>query len=160
MPYNTTYQFVIPTDFATFAQNFYSDMTQEQFNSIEWHRGNAVRLTNGKEYPVAKVRNNTRLILYSAEYESYFIADYRIVEERTSDFVDDAPKKQKQQNVQGTETKDAMAPSTKNVAQAPTEPAVKETQEAVGSQEETPAPLRKKRPRIRVVANTTVNLSK
>lgn len=157
MPYNTPYLFAIPTYFTTFAQNFNSDMTQEQFNSIDWHRGNAVRLTNGKEYPVAKVRNKTRLLLYSAEYESYFIADYRIVEERTSDKIDDATETPNQQTQQRAGTKDIPA-SDENAAAAAQSPAARESIAAQVSAGETPAPARKKRPRIRVASQTPLHI--
>lgn len=62
-------------------------MTQQEFHSIEWNRGNVVRLNNGKEYPVKKAKKN-HLLLWSAEYEAYFVVDYRIIVEQTSNFVD------------------------------------------------------------------------
>ena len=48
-------------------------MSQEEYNNIDWQRGNIVRLTNGKEYPVKKPKKKY-LLLYSAEHESYFVA--------------------------------------------------------------------------------------
>ena len=61
-------------------------MTVEEFNQINWHRGNIVRLTNGKEYPVKKTRKNW-LILYSVEYHQFFIVNHTYVAERVSDNV-------------------------------------------------------------------------
>lgn len=66
-------------------------MTQEEYEATNWHRGNVVRLTNGKEYPVKKVKKRY-LLLYSYEYCAYFLADYMIIDCRTSDYVDDTPK--------------------------------------------------------------------
>lgn len=59
-------------------------MTQEDYFNIDWHRGNIVRLTNGKEYSVRKVFKKY-LLLYSEEYDAYFIADNRIIDARVSD---------------------------------------------------------------------------
>ena len=67
-------------------------MTQEEFQAIDWHRGNQVRLTNGKEYPVKKICKRF-LLLYTEEYNQFFIADYHIIDCRTSDAVDLTPKK-------------------------------------------------------------------
>lgn len=62
-------------------------MTQTEFNSINWHRGNEVRLTNGKEYLVKGIKGHGRyLLLYSAEYDSSFVADHVLVDCRTSDY--------------------------------------------------------------------------
>lgn len=62
-------------------------MTQEEFNAINWHRGNVVRLNNGKEYLVKGTKGHNRfLLLYSHEFDSSFVADYRIVDCRTSDY--------------------------------------------------------------------------
>lgn len=62
-------------------------MTQQEFNSINWHRGNVVKLENGKEYFVKGTKGHGKyLLLYSEEFESSFVADYRIVEARTSDY--------------------------------------------------------------------------
>ena len=49
-------------------------MTQKEYNNTDWQRGNVVRLTNGKEYPVKKPKKKY-LLLYSAEHESYFVAN-------------------------------------------------------------------------------------
>ena len=61
-------------------------MTAEEFNQINWHRGNIVRLTNGKEYPVKKARKNW-LVLYSEEYHKFFIVNHAYIDERVSDNV-------------------------------------------------------------------------
>jgi len=64
-------------------------MTVEQFYSINWQRGNVAKLTNGKEYPVKAVKSLGKyLLLYSEEYDKAFVADYRIVVSRTSDYVE------------------------------------------------------------------------
>lgn len=62
-------------------------MTQEEYNSIDWNRGNTVRLDNGKEYYVKGVKKRF-LLLYSEEYDSYFVSDHRIIESRTSDYIE------------------------------------------------------------------------
>lgn len=135
-------------------------MTQELFNSIDWHRGNSVRLTNGKEYPVKRVKKS-RLLLYSEEFDSFFTADFRIVEERTSDFIDDTPKAPKPQKIAEN---DAQAPATPNVAAEvkPTPVAVEAKTEApVDVKSETAAtdaPVKRKRPRIRIGAMTPQRL--
>ena len=67
-------------------------MTQDEYNKIDWQRGNVVRLTNGKEYPVKKPKKKY-LLLYSAEHESYFVANCDIIECRTSDNVEPYPEK-------------------------------------------------------------------
>ena len=62
-------------------------MTLQEFNGINWHRGNVVKLKNGKEYLVKGVKGHGRfLLLYSEEFDAKFVADYRIVECRTSDY--------------------------------------------------------------------------
>lgn len=62
-------------------------MTQEEFSKINWRRGNTVRLDNGKEYPVMGTKGHGRLLLlYSVEYQEYFVADHYIVDCRTSDY--------------------------------------------------------------------------
>lgn len=62
-------------------------MTQEEFNAINWHRGNTVKLINGKEYLVKGVKGRGRyLLLHSEEYNSCFIADHQIVDSRISDY--------------------------------------------------------------------------
>lgn len=62
-------------------------MTQEEFNNINWHRGNVVMLENGKEYFLKGTKGHGKyLLLYSEEYDSSFVADYRIVNCRTSDY--------------------------------------------------------------------------
>lgn len=62
-------------------------MTSEEFKSINWHRGNVVRLQNGKEYLVKGLKSNGKyILLYSEEYDSYFVSDHRIVDCRTSDY--------------------------------------------------------------------------
>lgn len=67
-------------------------MTQEEYNSTDWNRGNRVKLMNGKEYPV---RNHKKrfLLLYSEEFEAYFIADHHIIDCRTSDAIEPFKKK-------------------------------------------------------------------
>lgn len=62
-------------------------MTQEEYFSIDWKRGNMVRLTNGKEYMVRAVKKKC-LLLHSNEYYAYFVVDYRIIDCRTSDAVE------------------------------------------------------------------------
>lgn len=62
-------------------------MTLDEFNSINWKRGNIARLNNGKEYLVKGVKGHGRyILLYSSEFDSRFVADYRIVDCRTSDY--------------------------------------------------------------------------
>lgn len=62
-------------------------MTFEEFNSINWHRGNVVMLDNGKEYLVKGVKSHGRyLLLYSEEYDARFVVDHYIVAKRTSDY--------------------------------------------------------------------------
>jgi len=63
-------------------------MSEQEFNDIPWQYGNKVRLTNGKEYTVKK-KKKRYLLLYSDEYNAYFVADHRITVERTSDKVED-----------------------------------------------------------------------
>ena len=69
-------------------------MKQKEYNNIDWHRGNHVRLTNGKEYKVSIVRKRL-LILKSEEYDTHFLVLPNIIEERTSDFIDTEVKKAK-----------------------------------------------------------------
>ena len=60
-------------------------MTIKEFVDTNWHRGNVVRLKNGKEYLVKGTKGHGRwLLLYSEEYDAKFVADYRIVDCRTS----------------------------------------------------------------------------
>lgn len=62
-------------------------MTIKEFVDTNWHRGNVVRLKNGKEYLVKGTKGHGRwLLLYSEEYDAKFVADYRIVDCRTSDY--------------------------------------------------------------------------
>ena len=62
-------------------------MTIKEFYETNWHRGNEVRLNNGKEYLVKGTKGHGRfLLLFSEEYEKCFIADYKIVDCRTSDY--------------------------------------------------------------------------
>lgn len=62
-------------------------MTLKEFVDTNWHRGNVARLKNGKEYLVKGVKGHGRyLLLYSLEYDKCFVADYRIVDCRTSDY--------------------------------------------------------------------------
>lgn len=62
-------------------------MTQQEFNTTNWHRGNVVMLKNGKEYLVKGTKGHGKyLLLYSLEFDSSFVADYRIVESRISDY--------------------------------------------------------------------------
>lgn len=62
-------------------------MTLKEFCDTNWKRGNEVLLKNGKEYLVKGVKGHGKyILLYSAEYDSCFVADYRIVERRTSDY--------------------------------------------------------------------------
>ena len=62
-------------------------MTLQEFNEINWHRGNVVKLKNGKEYLVKGTKGHGRwLLLYSEEYDKCFVADHNIVDSRTSDY--------------------------------------------------------------------------
>ena len=62
-------------------------MTEEEFKSINWRRGNFVRLMNGNEYIVKGTKGHGKyLLLYSVEYGKLFVADHNIVDCRTSDF--------------------------------------------------------------------------
>ena len=62
-------------------------MTLKEFNEINWHRGNVAKLNNGKEYLVKGTKGHGKyLLLYSDEYDTYFMADYKIVESRISDY--------------------------------------------------------------------------
>ena len=62
-------------------------MTLKEFVDTNWHRGNVVKLKNGKEYLVKGVKGHGRwLLLYSEEFDAKFVADYRIVDCRTSDY--------------------------------------------------------------------------
>lgn len=62
-------------------------MTQEEFSQMNWHRGNLVQLKNGKEYFLKGIKGHGKyLLLYSEEYNASFVADYRIVSCRTSDY--------------------------------------------------------------------------
>ena len=62
-------------------------MTLQEFNEINWHRGNVVKLKNGKEYLVKGTKGHGRwLLLYSEEYDKCFVADHKIVDCRTSDY--------------------------------------------------------------------------
>lgn len=62
-------------------------MTLQEFNEINWHRGNVAKLENGKEYLVKGTKGHGRwLLLYSEEYDKCFVADHNIVDSRTSDY--------------------------------------------------------------------------
>lgn len=62
-------------------------MTQKEFTETNWHRGNVVKLENGKEYLVKRTKSHGKyLLLYSEEYDKCFIADHNIVDCRTSDY--------------------------------------------------------------------------
>ena len=61
-------------------------MTAEEYNSTDWQHGNSVRLTNGKEYLVMRQKKRF-LLLLSVEFMAYFVADHRIIDCRTSDYV-------------------------------------------------------------------------
>lgn len=62
-------------------------MTLKEFVDTNWHRGNVVKLKNGKEYLVKGVKAHGKyLLLYSREYDANFVVDYRIVNRRTSDY--------------------------------------------------------------------------
>lgn len=124
-------------------------MTQEEYLNIDWHRGNTVRLSNGNEYPVKSVKKKL-LVLYSDEYEKYFTADYRIIESRTSDFIDDTPKKPKtpQEEVKVVENKEAAKPEATAVIEQPAKPEPTTAKEKAAPATE--APVKKKRARIRI----------
>lgn len=95
-------------------------MTQEEYNNTDWQRGNVVRLTNGKEYPVKKPKKKY-LLLYSAEHKSYFVANCAIIDCRTSDNVEPYPEK-KAAEVK-TEPKPAPAQEPEPIVEAKPEPA-------------------------------------
>lgn len=57
-------------------------MLQEDFLKTDWKHHDIVKLTNGKEYVVQKQKKRYILLL-SVEYEAYFVADHKIVEDRT-----------------------------------------------------------------------------
>lgn len=95
-------------------------MTQEEYNSIDWQRGNVVRLTNGKEYPVKKPKKRY-LLLYSAEHESYFVANCDIIDCRTSDNVEPFPEKKHAEVKPEAKTAPAQEPAP--VVEAKPEPA-------------------------------------
>ena len=62
-------------------------MTIKEFVDTNWHRGNVVKFKSGKEYLVKVTKGHGRwLLLYSEEYDKCFVADYRIVDCRTSDY--------------------------------------------------------------------------
>ena len=62
-------------------------MTLKEFVDTNWHRGNVVKLKNGKEYLCKGTKGHGKyLLLYSLEYDSCFVADYRIVECQVSDY--------------------------------------------------------------------------
>lgn len=62
-------------------------MTQKEFTETNWHRGNVVKLENGKEYLVKGTKSHGKyLLLYSEEYDKCFITDHNIVDCRTSDY--------------------------------------------------------------------------
>ena len=62
-------------------------MTLKEFVDTNLHRWNIVRLRNGKEYLVKGTKGHGRwLLLYSEEFDAKFVADYRIVDCRTSDY--------------------------------------------------------------------------
>ena len=62
-------------------------MTLKEFVDTNWYRGNVVKFKNGKEYLVKGTKGHGRwLLLYSEEYDKCFVADYRIVDCRTSDY--------------------------------------------------------------------------
>ncbi|MDO4210251.1 MAG: hypothetical protein Q4D23_00830 [Bacteroidales bacterium] len=111
-------------------------MTQEEYNNIDWQRGNVVRLTNGKEYPVKKPKKRF-LLLYSAEHESYFVANCDIIDCRTSDNVEPYPEKKP------AEVKPEAKPAR---AQEPT-PAVEEMPEPAPAAEAKP---KRKRQRVTI----------
>ena len=62
-------------------------MTLKEFVDTNWHRGNVVKFKSCKEYLVKVTKGHGRwLLLYSEEYDKCFVADYRIVDCRTSDY--------------------------------------------------------------------------
>lgn len=142
-------------------------MTQEEYKSIDWNRGNVVRLSNGKEYSV-RGTNKRYIILYSEEYQKHFVADYRIIDCRVSDniepFVERLHPTEKQlqrqaalaaaqQKEAAQEAKAAPAPKaeTKPEAKAETKPVEKPVEVAPAEEPApAPAPEKKKRKRITV----------
>lgn len=64
-------------------------MTELEFNNTNWQHHDIVRLTNGKQYVVQKKKRKKYILLFSTEYETYFVADYRITECRTHIAKDD-----------------------------------------------------------------------
>ena len=91
-------------------------MTQEEFDGIIWNRGNTVKLTNGKEYYVKGVKKKY-LLLYSEEYEAYFVVDHRIIDCRTSDYIEPyVPKSKVEEEPQAPK---AEAPKAEPIAVEP-----------------------------------------
>lgn len=111
-------------------------MTSEEYYSTDWERGNMVRLTNGKEYPVKKPKKHV-LLLYSAEYEAYFVANYKIIECRTSDNVEPYPEKKSAHNEKSAHNAHQESAAVTEVTPAETIPTV----------EATPAPVSEAKPK-------------
>lgn len=110
-------------------------MTLQEFEGISWNRGNIVKLSNGNEYKVIKVAK-AYLLLYTPEYKKHFVADYRIIDCRISDAIEETPKKKQKEIVDGNSKVDAT------VKEAPIPMPIVE---AAPTPE---PPVRKKRPRI------------
>ncbi len=146
-------------------------MTQEEYKSIDWNRGNVVRLSNGKEYSV-RGKNNKYIILYSEEFQKHFVADYRIIDCRISDNIEPfverlhPTEKQLRKAAALAAAKEAEAAKKEKVASAPApkpepkpepkpaakaEPAPKPAAAAPAVEPApAPAPEKKKRKRITV----------
>ena len=121
-------------------------MTREEFFSIDWHRGNRVRLSNGNEYKVSFVRKG-HLILKSEEWDTHFLVAPNIIEERTSDFIDTSVKEPKQQPAAVKKVKPAAVETPKetaNVARASAESHVQTVAAKKTSEPDKPAEVVKK----------------
>lgn len=129
-------------------------MTQEEYKSIDWNRGNVVRLSNGKEYSV-RGTNKRYIILYSEEYQKHFVADYHIIDCRISDNIEPFVKRLHPTAKHPAEPATAPKPEVKAAEPAP-DPApkpkakVEEPAPAPVAEQPAPAPEKKKRKRITI----------
>lgn len=147
-------------------------MTQEEFNTLDWRHNDVVRLSNGKEYLV-KIKQTKRLILWTDEYEKYFMATPHIIECRTYVNPNDEEilinNKRRKNTVASEEAAEAEEKKKEEMAQAKAESAKKaepakkaqpaekpqpekevKPAEPVAAQAEAEAPVKKKRARIRI----------
>lgn len=131
-------------------------MTQEEYNSTDWNRGNRVRLTNGKEYLVRRQKKRF-LILYSAEYDAFFIADHHIIVCRTSDFIEPFPPKKAAHCVEASRVGECStnAQPAKEEASSPSAdealaPSAAEAPAISATEAQAPAKPKRKRSRITI----------